>query len=177
MKPLTQKEIQFIKSTGWTPTVEQNGQWDNTIFPQNVGPNTEPRTIDADGYVVDKYAEKVHDFCLKCYGIDTYELYKKCVDEIDNITLEYDATYLFYLFFTREELEQLTDEKATKWLKDFKYYCGYRKWDRGNLGYVNEALSVYEGVFSFYVDNDNTVSCWDHEPWPLEDYTKLKVVK
>jgi glucose-6-phosphate 1-dehydrogenase len=52
---------------------------------------------------------------------------------------------------------QLTDEEATKFLQDFQYYAGYRKWDGGNLTYVQEALEVYNGTRIFYLESDGEV--------------------
>ena len=98
---------------------------------------------------------------MKTYNIDTIDLYKKFTEESDAISLEYEATYLFYTFFTKEELEKLTDEEATKWLKDFQYFSGYRKWDGGNLVYVNEALEVYAGTREFYEEQDGEI--WNRE--------------
>lgn len=146
MKFLKLNEIKFIKETGWTPTVYQCREYDKTIW-------------------ADLCENKDEEFCMNLidkeareeYAVDVHELYQKCTSEYDGITLEYDAVYLFYTFFTKEELEKLTDEEATRWLKDFKYYSGYRKWDSGNLVYVNEALEVYNGQKEFYEDHDGEV--------------------
>ena len=178
MKPLTQKEIDFIKETGWTPTVEQADEWYRTIFPKLLKEPT-----DSDYYInmnksdAEKYFEKIDELCLQKYNIDLTELYKKCVDEYDEITLENDATYLFYSFFTKEELKKLTDKEATKWLKDFKYHCGYRKWDGGNLSFVNEAIMVYDNEASFYTDEDNDIWWFDEEQVNSELFTKYEVEK
>ena len=162
MKQLTENEIKFIKETGWTPTVEQCGEWGRTVFPSLFGKaDFKKEYLDEDGYVVDEFSDKVNEYVLKTYDIDTVDLYKKFTEESDAISLEYEATYLFYTFFTKEELEKLTDEEATKWLKDFQYFSGYRKWDGGNPIYVNEALEVYAGTRELYEEQDGEI--WNRE--------------
>lgn len=147
MKRLTEQEIKFIKETGWTPTVQQCNEYSRT--------NKAP-------YYIDSFAES-QNIAREDFNIDLIELYNKTcdIDNSDGISLEYEATYLFYTFFTKEELEKLTDEEATKWLKDFKYFFGYRKWDDGNLVYVKEAIEVYEGTREFYEEYDGDV--WNRE--------------
>ena len=162
MKKLTKTEINFIKETGWTPAVEQCNEWERTIFVNLFNKATfKKKHLDEDGYVVNEFSNKVNEYVLKTYNIDTIDLYKKFTEESDAISLEYEATYLFYTFFTKEELEKLTDEEATKWLKDFQYFSGYRKWDGGNLIYVNEALEVYAGTREFYEEQDGEI--WNRE--------------
>ena len=162
MKKLTENEIKFIKETGWTPTVEQCDEWGRTIFTNLFNKDAfKKKYLDEDGYVVDEFSNKVNEYVLKTYNIDTVDLYKKFTEESDAISLEYEATYLFYTFFTKEELEKLTDEEATKWLKDFQYFSGYRKWDGGNLIYVNEALEVYAGTRELYEEQDGEI--WNRE--------------
>ena len=162
MKKLTEQEINFIKETGWTPTVEQCDEWERTIFVNLFTKAAfKKKHLDEDGYVIDEFSNKVNEYVLKTYNIDTVDLYKKFTEESDAISLEYEATYLFYTFFTKEELEKLTDEEATKWLKDFQYFSGYRKWDGGNLIYVNEALEVYAGTREFYEEPNGEI--WNRE--------------
>ena len=173
MKQLTEQEIKFIKETGWTPTVEQASEWNRTIFSNIFNPaEFEKKYTDEEGYLIDPYSDKINEYVLEKYNIDTIELYKKCTEESDGISLEYEATYLFYTFFTKKELENLTDEEATEWLKDFQYYFGYRKWDGGNLSYVNEALEVYNGNRVFYLENDNSV--WNISKEASEEIARNK---
>lgn len=145
MKQLTEQEIKFIKETGWTPT----------LFQMNYDESELKRTKFA-GLTREQGAKAFHQEMEK-YGIVIKDLYDKCIEEYDGVSLEYEATYLFYTFFTKEELEKLTDEAATKWLKDFQYYFGYRKWDSGNLIYAQEALEVYNGTRLFYLELDGEV--------------------
>ncbi len=142
MRRLNNNEIKFIKETGWTPTVYQCDEYDRTTL---------------------KDLDTSIEVAKNEYDIDLLELYDKTcnLDNNDGISLEYEATYLFYTFFTKEELEKMTDAKATAWLKDFKYYFGYRKWDGGNIIYVNEALDVYNGTREFYEEDDGDV--WNRE--------------
>ena len=162
MKALTEKEIAFIKETGWTPTVEQCNEWKRTIFPSLFNETEiKKKYLDKYGYIIDEFSNKVNEYVLKTYGIDTADLYKKFTEDSDSISLEDEATYLFYTFFTKEELEHLTDKEATKWLQDFQYYSGYRKWDGGNLYYVNDAIRAYQGEIEFYQTADGSISWRD----------------
>lgn len=177
MEPLTKAEIQFIKETGWTPTVQQADEWRRTIFVKDFL----PKKLSTDGRIKEKSKndEEAFNSAIKYadekYNINLIDLYDKCTHAYDITTLEHDAAYLFYVFFTKEELKKLTDEEATSWLKDFKYYCGYRKWDGDNLLYVDEAISVYDGQAAFYLDKDNTVWWFDGHPSPSSYYTKYEV--
>jgi len=145
MKKLTEQEINFIKDTGWTPTLHQMGYSENELKRthlyqvQNIPVSPEMMKLQFESFA-------------NQYGFNLDDLYNKTcnLENSDGISLEYEATYLFYTFFTKEELEKLTDEEATKWLQDFKYFFGYRKWDDGNLVYVEEAIEVYEGTREFY---------------------------
>ncbi len=148
MKRLTEKEIKFIKETGWTPT----------IYQMNYSESELKRTPYAD--LTPEEAGKMYEITLADqYDVDVHDLYDKTcnLDNWDGISLEYEATYLLYTFFTKEQLEHLSDEEATKWLKDFKYHLGYRKWDGGNDAYINEALEVYNGDRVFYIEDDGDV--------------------
>ena len=156
MKKLTEQEINFIKDTGWTPTLHQMGYSENELKRthlyqvQNIPVSPEMMRLQFESFA-------------NQYGFNLDDLYNKTcnLENSDGISLEYEATYLFYTFFTKEELEKLTDEEATKWLKDFKYFFGYRKWDDGNLVYVKEAIEVYEGTREFYEEYDGDV--WNRE--------------
>lgn len=134
MEMLNEKEIQFIKETGWTPTVLQMGEYYRTVWADICEGQDEEFCF---GIACEEAKEK--------YGVDLVKLYDKCAKDVDGITLENDAVYLFYTFFSKEELEGMDDATACKWLKDFKYYSGYRKWDSNCLGYVGDAIDVYEG--------------------------------
>ena len=145
MKKLTEQEINFIKDTGWTPTLHQMGYSENELKRthlyqiQNIPVSPEMMQLQFESFA-------------NQYGFNLNDLYEKTcnLENSDSVSLKYEATYLFYTFFTQEELEKFTDEQATTWLQDFKYYFGYRKWDGGNLIYVKEAIEVYEGTREFY---------------------------
>ena len=156
MKKLTEQEINFIKDTGWTPTLHQMHYSENELKRthlyqvQNIPVSPEMMQLQFESFA-------------NQYGFNLDDLYEKTcnLENSDSISLEYEATYLFYTFFTQEELEKLTDEEATKWLKNFKYFFGYRKWDDGNLIYVKEAIEIYEGTREFYEEYDGDV--WNRE--------------
>ena len=141
MKKLTDKEIKFMKETGWTPTLLQ----------MNYSEPELERTKFA-GMTREDGAKAFHKE-IKNYGINIHKLYKKTcnLDNYDGISLEYEATYLLYTFFTKEELAKLSPLTALKWLQDFKYYCGYRKWDERLAEIeIQEALEIYNGHREFY---------------------------
>ena len=167
MKPLTKNELRFMKETGWTPTVEQGNEWDRTIWMDESFKSRYKELPYEDKHKeAIKYLSLAEEYAEKEYNIDLCDLYKKCTDECDGITLENDATYLFYMFFTKEELETFTDKTAIEWLKDFKYFSGYRKWDYNCIQYVKEAIEVYEGKRVFYLEDDGSIWNISHDEYP-----------
>lgn len=140
MKRLTENEIKFIKETNVTPTVMVCEEWRRTPY-ANLAEATER--------AADLYQVQLSDILDKC-------------SECDGISLEYMATYLLYTFFTQEELENMSYAAVLEWLKDFKYFCGYRKWSEYWVEIaVNEALEVYAGTREFFDDEDGEV--WHRE--------------
>ncbi len=166
MKRLTEQEINFIKNTGWSPTLHQMGYSEDELKRthlyqvQNIPVSPEMMQLQFESFA-------------NQYGFNLSDLYSKCTDECDGISLAYEATYLFYTFFTKEELEHLTDKEATKWLKDFQYYFGYRKWDGGNITYVDEALEVYNGKRVFYLEDDGAVWNIKADASYIQDHPEL----
>ncbi len=163
MKALTENEVAFVKETGFTPTVWQCGEYYRTIFTKE----KVEWTGDDDDYSGRRQAYEEHFYNIAKetarneYNVDLDNFIQKNLsvdlNDYDSISLEYVAAYLFYLFFTEEELLKLTDEEATKFLKDYRYYFGFRKWDGGNLGYVNDAIRAHRGEIEFYETEDGNV--------------------
>ena len=142
MRRLTENEIKFIKETGITATVIQCDEWDRSQCSSYAD------------------AEKLAD---EEYGINLDELSNVLLDaNYDSISLEYDAVYLLYTFLTCEKLENMNDSEVLEWLKNFKYWCGYRKYDI-DLAHMNrcEALEVYDGTREFYETDNGEV--WNRE--------------
>ena len=142
MRRLTENEIKFIKETGVTATVIQCDEWDRSQCSSYAD------------------AEKLAD---EEYGINLDELSNVLLDaNYDSISLEYDAVYLLYTFLTCEKLENMNDSEVLEWLKNFKYWCGYRKYDI-DLAHMNrcEALEVYDGTREFYETDNGEV--WNRE--------------
>lgn len=134
MKRLTDKEIKFIKETRFTPTILQCDEYDRTPFRN---------------YSQAEKAAKVD------YGIDLAELMEKCAadDDIDEISLEYAATYILYTFFSKKELLDMKVSDALRFLMNFRYYFGYRKWDESKTAEcMTEAIQIYDGAREFYVE-------------------------
>ena len=146
MKWLEDKEIEFLKKTHYSATVFQCDEWGRTPFV---------------------------DFSQACrvaldeYGVNLLELNKKiCNADEDAISLEFAAGYLFYIFFTKEELETMSPKDGLKFLKDFKYFFGWRKSDERDA-YIAmcDAIQLHEGTMVFtqefgdgdvwYVDAEN----------------------
>lgn len=142
MKRLTENEINFIKETGVTPTVMQCDEWYRSQC---------SNYDDAEKLAYSKY------------GVDLNKLFDNLIDrDYDIISLENDATYLLYIFLTRKELENMSKDKILEWLQDFKYFCGYRKYDVYAAD-INryEALEVYKGMREFYEDFHGAI--WSRE--------------
>ena len=152
MKPLTDKEIAFIKATKWSPTLVQMG-YSKTELAHTPYAGHEP-----------KDAQAMYEITASRYDIDLDDLFNKTcsVNDSDGISLEYDATYLFYTFFTPEELLELEPDFALSWLQDFKYYFGYRKWTERYIEQeIIEAIEIYAGSREFYITDDGNI--WNRE--------------
>lgn len=131
MRQLTDNEIKFIKETHFTPTVFQCDEYVKTSF---------------------KNLAEAEKAAKEDYAVDLTALYNACVEECDGISLEYEATYLFHTFFTRDELVNLTPEKALQFLQDFQYFFGYRKWPLDFAAdEVQEAIEIYDGKREFQI--------------------------
>jgi len=149
MKRLTEQEIKFIKDTGWTPTLHQMDYSENELKRthlyqvQNISVSSEMMKLQFESFA-------------NQYGFNLNDLYNKTcnLDSDDIISLEEEAVYLLYTFFTKDELMNLDSVHALEWLKDFKYYFGYRKWSECDAEVsVLEALEAYEGTREFYEQN------------------------
>ena len=142
MRRLTENEIRFIKETGITATVIQCDEW---------GRSTCSNYADAEKLADAEYGINLQEFL--CVLADVH---------YDSISLDYDAVYLLYTFLTREELENMNDGEVLEWLRDFKYWFGYRKYNI-DLAYIHrcEALEVYDGTREFYETDNGEV--WNRE--------------
>lgn len=142
MRRLTENEIRFVKETGITATVIQCNEWDRSQC---------SNYADAEKLADEKYGINLDDFSSVLLD-----------DNYDSISLEYDAVYLLYTFLTREELENMSGNEVLEWLKNFKYWFGYRKYDV-DLAYMHrcEALEVYDGTREFYDTDDGEI--WNRE--------------
>lgn len=133
MKELTADEIKFVKDTNFTPTTYQTDIYSGTSFKD---------FEEAAKTAKDEYNFKLSDFLKK--NLEQ--------DDSDGISLEYVATYLLYSFFDREDLEKISPKEALKWLQDYRYFCGFRKWDEDLVAQeIQEAIEVYDGVREFYL--------------------------
>lgn len=136
MKYLTQQEIQFMKETGWSWTVVQCNEYEKTKC---------------------KDYDDAYRIAMEQYGVNLDTLIQKSDANEDSISLEFAAGYLFYTFFTLEELNSKTDEELLKWLQDMKYFCGWRKADESDARaarYDAERLFAGTIVFTDLGDGD-----------------------
>lgn len=143
MVKLTPEEIRFVNETKFTPTVYQLDEYPRTIF---------------------KNFDEAQTLAKKIYNFDLNDFLRKNLeqDDIDSISLEYVATYLFYSFFSKEDLNNMTPEFGLKWLQDYRYYNGFRKWDLDYIcNEIKEALEIYSGKREFYITEDNQI--WNRE--------------
>lgn len=139
MRRLTENEIKFFKETNFTPTVFQLDSYAQTPFKD--------------------YAEAIKA-AKETYNIDLDELLDDCSKDNDSISLEYEATYLLYTFFTKEELEQLSAQEALDFLQNFKYFGGFRKWDLDFVGgEIQEAIEIYDGRREFQEVDGSMWNC------------------
>lgn len=153
MKRLTEQEIEFIKHTGWTPTLHQMEYSENELKRthlyqiQNIPMSSEMMKLEFES-------------SANQYGFNLNDLYNKTcnLNNDDSISLEEEAIYLLYTFFTKDELVDMENSYALKWLKDFKYYYGYRKWNEYEAEMaILDALEVYSGTRTFAEDDNGEI--------------------
>lgn len=138
MKLLTANEIKFLKETGWTPTVASCNEWKRCTF-----------------------TEDQEDEVMESYGIDVDAFRDKMFDDnaIDCISLAEEAAYILSVFFTWSELFQMIRDKTVlKWLQDWRYFCGYRKWDESEA-YIaaGNAMDIVGGHKRVVADEDGYI--------------------
>ena len=146
MRKLTRNEIRFIKETGWTPTLFQMDYSKEELAKT---PYKNLNSADA----IKEMQKKEEEL-----NIDIVALYEKCVEFSDSISLDYEITYLLYTFFSPDEIYDMDLSFLNKWLKDFKYFFGYRKFEASEHN-IEEALEIYNGTREFYETDD------DHDMW------------
>lgn len=144
MKRLTANEIKFLKETGWTPTVVSCEEWRRCTF-----------TADQEDEVMESYGIDVDAFRDKMFDDDA----------IDGISLENEAAYILSIFFTwRELFEMMRSETVLKWLQDWRYFCGYRKWDEHDAYLAaGEAMDIVGGNKKVITDAEGYVWIVDRE--------------
>lgn len=65
--------------------------------------------------------------------------------EYDSITLEDTATWVLSHYFTLEQLKGMNATDAERFLKDWKYFLGYRKCDGWGNTYIYNAIRALRG--------------------------------
>lgn len=166
MRQLTQNEINFVKATKFTPTVYQCDQFYLTTYTdERCGYEPSETYHDRREKYSKKWMKIIKKDAKERFDVDLDEFIDKnlSVDngDYDGISLEFVATYLLYTFFTKEQLENLTNEAAVEFLQDYRYFFGFRKWYAGDmhyrLPYIDEAIEIYNGERVFYVEEDHQV--------------------
>lgn len=136
MREFCPAEIKFIKETHWTPTVQTCDEWEKTPFKN-----------------FEEAEQAAHNA-----GFSLSDLFDDLTRDIDAIGLENEAVYLLYTFFTCAELEEMTDKQCCEWLKDFKYFFGYRKWSNSEAGQARRyAVEVHLGLAFLYKEDDGAI--------------------
>ena len=146
MKLLNEQEIKFLKETKYSCTVFQCDEWDRCSF---------------------KNFSEASTVATNSYGIDLVELNKKLFDGGDAISLEFAAGYLFYIFFTENELQHLSSDLGLKFLQDFKYFEGWRKAEEVDAFIaICDGIRLHQGTLVF------TKEFGDDEVWYVEAKNK-----
>lgn len=65
--------------------------------------------------------------------------------ESDSISIEDTATWVLSHYFTFEQLVAMKGEDAEKFLKDWKYFFGFRKCDGWGAIYISNAIDALVG--------------------------------
>lgn len=156
MKPLTSAQIQFIKYTHITPTVVQCDEWERTVWKHD------PSSDEIAAACADLGIGTTKDEALAFWDELLYD-FNHCEDAI---SLEDAAIYLFRTFLTPTEMEEMLKSpsvdkglygyeltKSGQWLRDWKYFNGYRKWD--NCDYLLE--QALNKDYKMYVDDEGDV--------------------
>lgn len=136
MKVLKDNEIKFLKDTGFTPTVYQCNEWSRTKVENQ---------------------EKAERIAAE-YGINLDKFYAMLMEEYDSISLENEGAYILSIFFTLEQLAKLSDADTLKFLQDWKYHCGFRKWSECDAMVArHEAQRIHEGFTKVTSDADGNL--------------------
>ena len=147
MKYLTDNEWKFIKETKFTPTVFQCNEYHKTTFANLCDKEDEQRNFNVAQAIAKSY-----------YDVDLKELIDKASDGDDGISLEFAAPYILYNLYTRDELVAMSNKQALEALRDFKYFCGWRKADEmdGRIA-LYEAIKMHDGEVAFTDEFDGDV--------------------
>lgn len=81
--------------------------------------------------------------------------------ESDVISLEDTATWVLSHYFTIKQLEEMKPEEAEEYLRNWKYYQGYRKCEGWGNVYISNAIAYLSGEMIldetddeyFYINN------------------------
>ena len=156
MKLLTENEIKFIKDTGVTPTVIQcgNREWYRTIFCDEIDQDQ----LTGDFTNSDEVFAHACVYAKQMYDVDLPALYHKCMLDIDGISVDYEAPYIIYTLLTEEELDKMTDKQLIEWLRDWKYFYGWRKHEEWDARIAREeAKGLYNGAREIRTWDDGTI--------------------
>jgi len=116
------------------------------ITPQSFDENKVPESSEvAEWCMQNGFGTSVHD---KLGAEEALEgIRKKMWDdfESDCISLEDTATWVLSHYFTLHQLENMKAEEAEEFLRNWKYFFGYRKCDGWGNVYISDAISVLTG--------------------------------
>ena len=140
MKRLTDMEIAIVDHFNLTPNKMAEGDW--------------PILTDVVQFCIHEgYGGLVWDK-MSAHAI-LLEIEKKWLTtEDDSIALEDIATWVLSHYFSRDQLINMTGEAAERYLKEWKYFFGFRKCDGMGEVYISDAIRVLDGIEVQVDDSD-----------------------
>ena len=87
-------------------------------------------------------------------------LANKLCDIEDGISLEDLAIWVLSNYLTPEELEKMSGEDVEKFLKDWKYFCGFRKCDGNGMQYKWDTFALWNGKMVLDEDSEDIYYKW-----------------
>lgn len=145
MRKLTEVEYEVMRHFDITATKIQMADGDEWM----------PSLADVAAFCMHQgYSYEVYDKITA--GILLTKLANKITNpDEDAFSLEDLATWLFTHYYTKQELKELPCEDAVSFLKDWKYFFGFRKLDAATVAnYIDNALAVFDGEYELCKNSD-----------------------
>lgn len=88
------------------------------------------------------------------------DLANKLCDIEDGISLEDLAIWVLSNYLTPEELEKMDEKAVETFLKDWKYFCGFRKCDGNGMYYKWDTFAYWNGEKVLDPDSEDIYYKW-----------------